>query len=83
MGRWVVGGWIVGGLVVGEAKSRGLVGHGSCLFENKKKRYTLAPSMLSANLQMPAHELISPTPFIKLSPINYEQFSFWSGKQFW
>ena len=46
----------VGGLVMGR---------GSCLFEDEKKRYILAPSVLGPNLQFPAHELISRTPFMK------------------
>ena len=71
----------------GQAKTRGWVGRGSCLFEDKRKDNILAPSVLSQNLQLPAHELISPNTFYetlnkgKLSPINYEHFSLWSGKQ--
>ena len=45
-----VGGWVVGS--------------GSCSFEDKK-RYMLAPSVLGPNLQLPAHKLISRTPFMK------------------
>ena len=36
--------------LAGKAKSRGWVGRGSCLFEDKKKRYILAPSVLGPNL---------------------------------
>ena len=36
-----------------------VVGHGSCLLEDLKKSI-LAPSVLGPNLQLPAHELISP-----------------------
>ena len=69
---------------------RGLwvVDSGSCLFEDKKKRYVLAPSLPGPNLQLPAHELTSTNFFYetsnkgKLSPINYKHFSFWSGNQF-
>ena len=63
------------------------MGRGSCLFEDKKKDI-LASSVLGPNLQLPAHELISPSSFYetlnkgKLSPINYKHFSYWSGKQF-
>ena len=78
MGGWVTGGWVVG---------RGLwvVGH-VCL--KIKKIDVFAPLVLGPNLQLPAHELISPNSFYetlnkgKLSPINYEHFSFWFGKQF-
>ena len=74
-----MGGSWVGGLQI--------VGSGSCLFEDKKKDI-LAPSVLGPNLQLSAHELISPNSFYetlnkgKLSPIDYKHFSFWSGKQF-
>ena len=37
----------------GEAKSRGWVGGGTCLFEDKK-RHILAPSVLGPNLQLPS-----------------------------
>ena len=81
-GPWAVdgGSWMVGG-------GSSVVDRGSCLFEDKK-RYILAPSVFGQNLQFPAHELISPNSFYetlkkeKLSPINYEHFSFWSAKQF-
>ena len=66
-----VGGWGGGGGRMGGSWVVGRV----CL--KIKNIYTLAPSVLGPNLQMPAHELISSTPFMKLSPI-----SFWSGKQF-
>ena len=52
-----------------------------------KKIYIITPSVLGQNLQLPAHELISPNSFYetlnkeKLSPINYKQVSFWSGTQ--
>ena len=67
-GSWVVGGgwWVVGrgSWVVGRGSwvvGRGswVVGRGSCLLEDKKKSI-LAPSVLGPNLQLPAHELISP-----------------------
>ena len=51
---------------VGGCVLRGqVVGRGSCLFEDKKKKdiYILAPSVLGPNLQLPAHELISPNSF--------------------
>ena len=67
-GSWVVSreSWVVsrGSWVV----SRGswVVGRGSYLFEVEKRyKYILAPSVLGPNLQLPAHELISPTPFMK------------------
>ena len=47
-----------------------------------KKRYILASSVLGPNLQLPAHELLSPISFYetlnkgKLSAINYKHFSF-------
>ena len=57
-GSWVVGrgSWVVGGgwWVVG--RGSWVVGR---LLEDKK-RSTLAPSVLGPNLQLPAHELISP-----------------------
>ena len=55
-----------------------VIGHGSCLFEDKKRYieiyilyyiilhhiiYILAPLVLGPNLQLPAHELISPNSF--------------------
>ena len=53
-GSWVVGrgSWVVGrgSWVVGRV----------CLKINKRYIYMLAPSVLSPNLQLPAHELISP-----------------------
>ena len=79
MGGWVVGGWVMGrgSWVVGrEWVCREWLGCGSCLFEDTK-RYILALSVLGQNLQLPAHELISPNSFYKtlnkgkLSPINY------------
>ena len=78
-----VGGWVVGGRV--EGRGSWIMGR-ACL--KIKERYVLAPSVLGPNLQLPAHELISPNSFYetlnkgKLSPINYKHFSFWSGKQF-
>ena len=56
-----VGGWVVGGCFVG--RGSWVVGRGSwvvgrvCL---KIKKSILAPSVLGPNLQLPAHELISP-----------------------
>ena len=71
VGSWVAGrgSWVVG-------RGPWVVDRGSCLFEDKK-RYILAPSVLGQNLQLVAHELISPNSFHgtlnkgKLSPINY------------
>ena len=66
-GSWVMGrgSWVVG-------RGSWVVGRGSCFFFNVNKRYIyiyiyiykcisiLAPSVLGPNLQLPAHELISP-----------------------
>ena len=76
------GSWVVG-------RGSWVVGRGSwVVFLEDKKKSILAPSVLGPNLQLPAHELISPkTPQFyetlnkgKLSPINYKHFSFWSGE---
>ena len=41
-----------------------VMGRGSYLFEVEKRyKYIYAPSVLGPNLQMPAHELISPNSF--------------------
>ena len=66
-----------------------VVGSGSCLFEDKKKDI-LAPSVLGPNLQLSAHELISPNSFYetlnkgKLSPITEaaERFETWGGSSY-
>ena len=42
------------------------MGRGLRLFEDKKKRYILAPSVLGPNLQLPSHKLISPNSFYEM-----------------
>ena len=66
------------GLCVGKSW---VAGCGSCLFENKKRYiYIFAPSVLGPNLQLPAHELISPNSFYeklnkgKTVPLNINIF---------
>ena len=65
---------------MGEAKShgwvgRGWLGHGSWVVGHVclkiKKRYILAPTVLSQNLQLPANSFYEMLNKGKLSPINY------------
>ena len=62
-----VGGWVVRRQAVG--RGSGAMGYGSwvvgriCLKLKKEYKYIYAPSVLGPNLQMPAHELISPNSF--------------------
>ena len=63
-----MGGWVVG-------TGSGVVDSESCL--KIKEEIYIFSSVLCANLQLPAHQLISPNSFYealnkgKLSPINY------------
>ena len=50
-----MGGWV--------GRESWVVDRGSCLFEEKKIIYILAPSVLGTNLQLLAHGLISPNSF--------------------
>ena len=68
MGGWLVGGWVMGGWVMG--RGSWVVGRGSWVVDRVclkiKKRFILAPSVLSPNLQLPAHKLISPNSFYEM-----------------